>query len=97
MTREWALAQEERPSAALRRFELSGQHHLPQQVSRVVGEVVRAAQTKHETFSVFLGPPQDGLQRWQKWCMMLTAIIGGLTVEVWFFQAEGRHLLQPAA
>ena len=88
MTREWALAQEER-IAALRRFELSGQHHLPQQVSRVVGEVVRAAQTKHETFSVFLGPPQDGLQRWQKWCMMLTAIIGGLTVEVWFFQQKG--------
>ena len=88
MTREWALAQEER-IAALRRFELSGQHRSAQQVSRVVGEVVRAAQTKHETFSTFLGPPQDGLQRWQKWCMMLTVIIGGLTVETWFFYSKG--------
>jgi hypothetical protein len=88
MTREWALVQEERV-AALRSYELrSNDFHLTAQLQRIGGDVAKALQTKHETFATFLAPPVGGLTRWQQWMLMLTAIIGGLTVEVWFFQRK---------
>jgi hypothetical protein len=88
MTREWALQQEERV-AALRQHELAGDYHAAAQLQRLAGDVAKALQTRHETFATFLAPPCDGLQRWQKWMLMLTALIGALTVEVWFFQRKG--------
>jgi hypothetical protein len=88
MTREWALVQEERV-AALRSYELrQNDYHVASQLQRIGGDVAKALQTKHETFATFLAPPVGGLTRWQQWMLMLTAIIGGLTVEIWFFQRK---------
>jgi hypothetical protein len=38
-------------------------------------ELMRAVCTKHETFSVFLSAPLDGLQRWQMWMIVITLVI----------------------
>jgi hypothetical protein len=40
-------------------------------------------------FSTFLAPPQEGLQRWQRWMLFVTGLIGAVTVEVWFYQSKG--------
>ena len=87
MMAEWEMVQEERV-AELRSFSQGGKFYTATQLSRLTGDCAKAVQTKHEIFSTFLGAPQDGMQRWQKWMLLCTAILGALTVEVWFFQVK---------
>jgi hypothetical protein len=36
-----------------------------------------------ETFAAFLAPPTDAIMRWQRWLIVLTLIMGVLTVDIW--------------
>lgn len=37
----------------------------------------------HETFCAFLAPPTEYVLRWQRCYIIMTAIIGILTVDIW--------------
>ena len=87
LVREWELVQEERVKA-LRTFSTRGALYTSVQLSRLSGETARAMTTKHEIASIFLGPPQEGLRRWQKFMLVVTTILGALCVEVWFYQVK---------
>lgn len=47
------------------------------------GSVGKALQTGHHTFSTFTKPACTGLRRWQQWMVVVTLLVGGLTVDIW--------------
>jgi hypothetical protein len=89
MTREWFLRQEERVGK-LREHEVAAEFHLSSQLQRLTRDVVKAVQTKHETFSIFLAPSQEGVRRWQRWMLLSTGVMGAFTLEVFFYQLKAR-------
>lgn len=52
------------------------------QLTRAAGRVVTMALVKHETVACFTAPPSDGVLRYQRVVVYLTAIIAMLCVEV---------------
>ena len=90
LVREWDLMQEERVGA-LRAVSQKGPLYTTTQLARLTGDTARALTTKHEIASIFLGPPQEGLHRWQKFLLVVTTILGALCVEVWFYQVKATN------
>ena len=90
LVKEWDLMQEERVSA-LRSVSQKGALYTTTQLARLTGDTARALTTKHELASIFLGPPQEGLHRWQKMLVVVTTILGALCVETWFYQVKASN------
>ena len=67
---QWHRAWERRVDE-LRRSEAVTSHATTTQVHRSGAEIIRAICTKHDTLSVFLSAPLDGLQRWQTWMLIV--------------------------
>lgn len=74
-------------SRAVDRERNSFRHML--QANKNMGELCRTLMVKHETVSTLLGPPSEGLTRWQRVFILGTALLVSLTVDVWVFQQKG--------
>ena len=58
--------------AEIRRAEAITSHLSVAHLQRTSAEITRALMLRHETFSAFMAPAMDGLQRWQMWSLLLT-------------------------
>ena len=87
MTRLWVRTFE------LRVYELRGspaivaQRNLSQ-LHRTATEMMRALVMRHDTFSVFLSEPLDGLQRWQMFMILVSVVCSQLLVNIWMYYAR---------
>ena len=54
-------------------------------VDRTLSAAVVAVRTKHELFATFFSEPLDGLQRWQRWMVVVTCVLSSLFVNIWMF------------
>jgi len=58
-------------------------------IQRVSAELSRSVMTKHDTFSTFLKPAMDGLQRWQLFMILITLVMSSLLVNIWMYYSRG--------
>ena len=78
---DWALSQEERAAAA-RSAAGAEPFAARARAARAGGDVARALQSRHETLSLFVAPPQEGLLRWQRAVLLATSLLSALAVDV---------------
>lgn len=62
---------------------------LLQALSRLT-EPLRPTPSAAETFAAFLAPPTLHIMRWQRWLVIMTLIIGVLTVDICAHPKDGR-------
>ena len=67
----------------VRRSEAVLAHVGTSHAHRAGGELLRALVTRHDTCRVFLSEPLDGLQRWQMWCLVVSAVLTQLLTSIW--------------
>ena len=52
--------------------------------------IASALRVKHETLSMFLGPLSlEGLNKWQRWVLVMTLLMLALVIEIWFYWSKG--------
>ncbi len=73
---EWRVGELRRTQAIRAQMSMSHLH-------RLATDTMRALITKHDTFATFLSEPLDGLQRWQMFIILVTAVFSHLLVNIW--------------
>ena len=91
-TRLWVRAFQERVRELRASPAIVAQRNLSQ-AHRTATEMMRALVMRHETFSVFLSEPLDGLQRWQMAMIIVSVVVSQLLTNIWCVDAA-RVLLQ---
>lgn len=71
---------------ASNRFGLNAQMAL-----EASGTIVKSLLNDHDTFSVFLSECFDGLARWQRLMIVMTLVIGGLMITIWFYSSRATN------
>lgn len=71
---KWAWAWDARVGE-LRRSAAIVAHRSRSHVDRTMAGVVVALRQRHEYLATFLSEPLDGLQRWQRWVVLLTLVL----------------------
>jgi hypothetical protein len=87
LTRLWVRTFEQRICDLRSSPAIVAQRNLSQ-VHRTATEVLRALVMRHDTFSVFLSEPMDGMQRWQLAMVLVSVVCSHLLVNIWMFYAK---------
>ena len=85
---EWRVGELRRTQAIRSQMSMSHLH-------RLATDLMRALITKHDTFATFLSEPLDGLQRWQMFIILVTAVFSHLLVNIWM--CVGRRIARAAS
>lgn len=62
-----------------------------QQALEATGTVVKSLLNDHDTFAVFTSDCMTGLERYQRWMVLLTLVLGGLLITIWFYSSRAQN------
>jgi hypothetical protein len=96
VTKLWHRASEVKVAALRRSPAIRSQMSLSH-AHRSMVDIMRALLTQHETFSTFLSEPLEGLQRWQKFVILITLVCSQLLVNIWMCAPARAHPCATAA
>lgn len=68
------------------RFGLNAQKAL-----EASGTVIKSLREDHETFSVIMSDCMTGLTRWQRWMVIMSLVLSGLLVTIWFYSSRATN------